>query len=197
MQDHSITLPGYATDNRHTYRELGRDMTGTLTQPLWEHMRQYHTEYSDENRVVSNDAFAEVIHTIDHDDERGEGVLIPHQHEHGPDGYFVTHPDATVEILEEGQDGARRGGAAGRYIVTARGDGAGGALRFDEGDVVRVKGDRSLYRITQTIDTNDGQGYWIMPALAGGGASKVIRDEVIAERIRTAAEEAAEREEAR
>lgn len=81
--------------------------------------------------------------------------------------------------------------------MTARGDGAGGALRFDEGDVVRVKGDRSLYRITETIDTDNGQGYWIMPALNGGGASRVVRDEVVAERIRTAAEEAAEREEAR
>ena len=163
MQDHSITLPGYATDNRHTYRELGRDMTGTLTQPLWEHMRQYHTEYSDENRVVSNDAFAEVIHTIDHDDERGEGVLIPHQHEHGPDGYFVTHPDATVEILEEGQDGARRGGAAGQDGATARGEGAGQCVHCERPIVQQedgiwidpeATGDDSIWRETcQTHDT--------------------------------------------
>ena len=89
----------------------------------------------------------------------------------------------------------RGDGAAGLRdgVTSARGDGAGGPLRYETGDIVRLKGDRSLYRITDTIDTDNGQGYWIMPALNGGGASRVVRDKAVAERIRTAAEEAAER----
>ena len=63
---------------------------------------------------------------------------------------------------------------------------------YAEGDLIRLKGSRDLFRINSLLDTPSGTGYMVTPEY--GGAFKAVRDESVVERIRTAAEDAAERE---
>lgn len=43
-----------------------------------QHMREQHAGYDDEGRVISEDRYAELVHTLDH--ERNEGIVVPHTH---------------------------------------------------------------------------------------------------------------------
>ena len=68
------------------------------------------------------------------------------------------------------------------------------AHQFQEGDIVKLKGDRvTLYKIKDLLDAPSGTGYMVVPMPEG--AFKAVRDDKVKERIHTAAEWKAEQDE--